>query len=270
MRSLVALLAVALIAAAPAPVSSLAPPAASLAPAPDDQTRALAGAWTCRGEYGDLTRLTFRADGDALVAQETPSAPEGPPRPLERYEPDAASGGWRVTSTTADGLRFAGTAPRWTGGTWDVAGELSSQPGAYPYAASGRMTYERVDATTMLRFYANGDRRRAVGSEACARGDAPPRPGLCAVPEMLPYTVRATMPDVPPVAQQQGISGRVEVLVSLDERGRVVDVKVQSSSSAVLNASSLAAARRSTYRPAVHACVPVPSMYLFAVEYASH
>ena len=38
----------------------------------------------------------------------------------------------------------------------------------------------------------------------------------CTSPDAAPRVVRAAMPDVPVMAQQQGIQGSVEVVVSLD------------------------------------------------------
>ncbi len=264
MRSLTAILAaVALLGAAPAP-------AASVAPGPGGGIRSLVGAWTCRNPYGALTRLTFRADGDAVVTEEAPSAPGAVPRPVKRYTPDAASGGWRVTSGPGSQTTFAGTAPDWTGTSWQIDGTSTTPlPGSRPYVQQERITYERIDDATIKRSFADGEAHRVVGGDVCARGDAPPPAGLCAVPDVGAYVFRSARPDPPAFAQQQGVFGLVEVLVSLDAQGRVVGTKVQSSPSAVLNGAALSAARLAAYRPALHDCVPVPSTYLFSVEFSN-
>jgi TonB family protein len=66
---------------------------------------------------------------------------------------------------------------------------------------------------------------------------------------------------------QERISGTVDVLVSLDAQGHVVNAAIKKSPAVVLNAASLAAARNSTYSPALHDCKPAPSEYTFTVQY---
>ena len=87
---------------------------------------------------------------------------------------------------------------------------------------------------------------------------------------MTAKIIRPEMPQLPQLAQQQGIAGRVEVLVSLDADSHVVATKVRSSSSAILNASALTAARNSTYRTRIVDCVPVAADYVFSVVYTQH
>jgi len=69
------------------------------------------------------------------------------------------------------------------------------------------------------------------------------------------------------MAVQQGIQGRVDVVVSLDEQSHVVAAKVRSSPSAILNHSALTAARNSTYRTRIVNCAPVAADYVFTVTY---
>lgn len=96
-----------------------------------------------------------------------------------------------------------------------------------------------------------------------------PTPLTCARPDVPATTVRALEPDTPPLAQQQGISGTVNVVVSLDARSRVVATRIQSSPSAVLNASALAAARGSQFKTEVKNCEPVAADYVFSVDFTS-
>jgi TonB family protein len=94
-----------------------------------------------------------------------------------------------------------------------------------------------------------------------------PTPLSCARPNVPATTLRALEPETPSLAAQQGISGVVNVVVSLDAQSRVVAARVQSSPSAVLNAAALAAARGSQFRTEVRNCEPVAADYLFSVEF---
>ena len=89
----------------------------------------------------------------------------------------------------------------------------------------------------------------------------------CTSPNSPARVIRAAAPQVPPMAQQQGIQGKVEVVVSLDEQSRVVATKIRSSPSAILNFSAMTAARNSTYQTATVHCTPVAGDYVFAVTY---
>ncbi len=261
MRPLAALQAVALLAAALVPAPS---PAAA---APGDRVGTLVGNWTCRDPRGKLTRLAFSADGTALVAHETAPGAGAEVSPPQRYVPVKA--GWLVTSV-GESRTFSGSAPAWTGATWDIDGSAVAAPPAYaPQAVPERISYERVDANTIRRTVAYGPEHRVADGEVCTRGDEPPASSLCAAHDVPPRMVRAVEPDTPPLAQQQGILGTVRVRVSLDAGGQPVAVRIEQSPSAILNSSAISAARRSTYEPALRDCVPVPSDYLFSVSFSS-
>jgi TonB family protein len=97
-----------------------------------------------------------------------------------------------------------------------------------------------------------------------------PTPQTCAGPANVPATtVRAVEPDTPAMAQQQGISGTVAVIVALDENSHIVSTSVQSSPSAILNGAALSAARQSTFRTEVRDCKPIAAKYIFSVEFSS-
>ncbi len=98
-----------------------------------------------------------------------------------------------------------------------------------------------------------------------------PTPTLlsCARPNVAAATLRAVAPDTPPMAQQQGISGTVQVVVSLDAQSRVVSTRVPSSPSAALNPAALTAARESLFRTEVRNCEPVAADYIFSVDFTS-
>lgn len=97
-----------------------------------------------------------------------------------------------------------------------------------------------------------------------------PAQGLtCARPNVPASTIRASEPDTPPLAAQQGISGTVQVLVSLDTDGKVTSARVQSSPSAILNDAAIAAAQRSQFTPEIRNCRPIAAGYIFSVEFSS-
>jgi len=91
----------------------------------------------------------------------------------------------------------------------------------------------------------------------------------CEHPNVPAKVLRASMPYVPPMAAQQGISGMVRVQVSLDADSHVVGVKIYSSPSALLNNAALWAARRSAFQTAVVNCKPIATNVLFTVEFDS-
>ena len=96
-----------------------------------------------------------------------------------------------------------------------------------------------------------------------------PTPLSCARPNVAPATLRAAAPDTPSMAQQQGISGVVQVVVSLDTQSRIVGTRVQSSPSTLLNQAALNAARDSQFRTEIKNCEPVAADYIFTVDFTS-
>lgn len=95
----------------------------------------------------------------------------------------------------------------------------------------------------------------------------PLEPINCALRYAPATTLIASAPVVPQIAQQLGISGVVQVLISIDEFGKPTRAVIQSSPSAVLNAASIDAAMRSTFRPEIFRCHTVPGEYIFSVSY---
>jgi outer membrane biosynthesis protein TonB len=91
----------------------------------------------------------------------------------------------------------------------------------------------------------------------------------CARPDVAAATVTAATPDTPPMAEAQGITGDVEVVVSLDAQSRLIGARVRTSPSLLLNAAALSAARASVFRTAVHDCVPTAADYVFTVAFTA-
>ena len=231
MRSLVALPAVALLAAAlvPAPFPAVAAPA--------DQAGKLLGSWTCRDPRGRLTQLAFSADGTGLVARETAPGAGAEVSPPQRYVP--AKAGWLVTSV-GESRTFSGSAPAWTGATWDIDGREFAAPPAYaPQSVPERISYERVDANTIRRTVAYGPEHRVVAARSVPAVTS--RPRLRCVP---PTTCRPAWCGRSSRTRRRSRSNKaspapVKLLVSLDVDGTPVTVRVRESPSAILNSSAI-------------------------------
>jgi TonB family protein len=80
-------------------------------------------------------------------------------------------------------------------------------------------------------------------------------------------TLNSVAPDTPPEAQQQGITGVVNVVMTLDEHSHVTSASIQSSPSTLLNDAALTAARESTFRTEIRNGKPISATYVFAVEF---
>lgn len=250
-RSFAVVLAVVLLGASP-PAASPPPPGAS----PRDRVTELAGTWTCRNPWGYLSTVVYRAERNGFIGIET--RPNGTHIATTTFAPDA-NGWWRVDRTTSSS-RFGGYAPPWTTGPWVVAD---------PQKHGSEMRYERVDDHTITRTL-NTHGRPPYTGDVCARGDAPPDPALCPLADIPPTVLQAAEPNTPLAAMQNRVSGIVDVLVSLDAQGHVVDATVTRSPSPLVNDASISAARRSRYQPALHDCKGAPGKYTFSVEYIAN
>jgi TonB family protein len=92
---------------------------------------------------------------------------------------------------------------------------------------------------------------------------------ICARPNVRASVVQAAPAVVPPLAQQQGIHGTVQVIVSLDPDSRVVGARIYSSPSAVLNQAALAAARQTTYQTEINGCRAIAADFVYSVDFAN-
>lgn len=97
-----------------------------------------------------------------------------------------------------------------------------------------------------------------------------PTKPACATPNVAPKVVNASPPETPAIAQQQNITGEVEVIVSLDATSKLVGPPTISKTvSAVLNAAAIRSARESTYQTEIQNCLPIAAKYRFVVEFSS-
>ena len=97
-----------------------------------------------------------------------------------------------------------------------------------------------------------------------------PTPLACANPNVPPRTLSAYLPETPAIAQQQGIQGTVEVIVSLDEASKQVAAPVvRRSANKVLEKAAVDAASKSRFQTEIKNCKPLASKYVFVVEFQS-
>lgn len=96
----------------------------------------------------------------------------------------------------------------------------------------------------------------------------PTPPPTCAVPNAEARVLNAIQPETPPIAQQQGITGEVQVRVSLDENSKLLTASIQKSASPLLNNAALASARQSSFKTKIVQCKPVADQYIFIVEFS--
>lgn len=128
----------------------------------------------------------------------------------------------------------------------------------------------------------NGVPQGNVASAAPAQGPAaatapptpPPTPTptprpQCAVPNADAKATNLVSPDTPEMAKEQGVSGEVDVQVSLDAAGHVTSASVLKTPSSLLNSAALEAARQSSYAPEVADCKPIAGSYKFVAVFES-
>jgi uncharacterized protein YggE len=96
-----------------------------------------------------------------------------------------------------------------------------------------------------------------------------PPPVDCARPNVAASVIHAAPAVASPLAEQQGIHGIVQVVVSLDADSRIVGARIQSSPSAELNQGAIAAARQSTYQTEIRGCRPIAASYIVPFEFVN-
>lgn len=226
-----------------------------------DRLPELVGAWSCRTAT-DISSRVFveQPASDTIVLRRETYYRYNTTTERETFHA-VPTGGWTVEG---QGVMFHGQGPTWTGDSWVVDGTI--RPPYQTESRPGQLHFERLGGDT-LRMFATDTGPYAVDAALCHRGDAPPDSTACVAPNLAPYTVKAVEPETPVEAMREHIGGTVQVLVTLDPDSHVTDAAIKSSSSVLLNRSALAAARQSIYRTGTRDCKPVPSQYVFTVQY---
>ena len=237
-----------------------APPPSVAADA--DRVFTLGGTWACRTEHGLLIQRVGRRDGDLLdVAGDAQRAVRGKSTVDDRFTFDRRGGVWHVELDAGSPGAAVGTAPPWTGATWDVVvrGAQGDERARYELLADGnvRRTIAQPVPTVAGAWH-------PIEAELCAPGDAPPPADACIAENFPAYTISSSSPatlDVPPRTR-----GTVVVLVGLDEQSNVVSAAIYSSPSANLNGYALETARMSRFQTEIRNCRPIAARYLFSVD----
>jgi TonB family protein len=94
-------------------------------------------------------------------------------------------------------------------------------------------------------------------------------PSACARPNVDAGTLHVVPPVMPAIAEQQGITGTVQVIVTLDEASHLTGARVQSSPGAFFNAAAIAAARHAAFQAPVRDCRPQGGSFVFSVEFTA-
>lgn len=226
----------------------------------------LAGKLTCSvsNTARPITSVGTR-DGDGIDVVRTVLPASGTPTTEhDRFAYDPASRTWRADLDVGS------------------AGAMHFQSGNWPANAGEWLALAKnPDGTTeVLRLEAQGGllfrtlEHRAPGvvatvreSETCAPGNTAPDILHCANPNVPAHTLVAVPPNVQGIPR--GLSGRVLLIVSIDEASQVQSVKVQSSPSAMLNEAAIASARASTYQTTIRNCRSFPGDFVFSVDFRS-
>jgi hypothetical protein len=92
-------------------------------------------------------------------------------------------------------------------------------------------------------------------------------PSGCAVPNALPWITKVAQPTIPPLAQQREIFGIVSVIVTLDDKGKLLHAEVDSSPHILLNRESVGTAGAMQFAPQIVDCKPVGGSYLTLFQF---
>jgi uncharacterized protein YggE len=94
-----------------------------------------------------------------------------------------------------------------------------------------------------------------------------PTPALCARPNLPASVVHAVRGVVSPMAEQQDLYGRVDVIVSLDATSRIVGTRVLRSPAGLLNQAAITAAQASLFQTEIRGCRTIASDLIYSVDF---
>lgn len=92
--------------------------------------------------------------------------------------------------------------------------------------------------------------------------------GAGCAPDLPARTIQAVTPDIPALAQLEGLSGTSVVRVDLSDTGGVSGAYVAvSSGSSILDRAAIRTAKSMVYAPETRSCRAVPGSYAIQVEF---
>jgi hypothetical protein len=236
-------------------------PSPSVGPA-DDHVFTLAGTSTCRTMFGTIVHRVGRRDGDRLsvAANETPETGNASSF-ADRYAFDGTAGLWHVRLGAGSTATGEGTAPPWTGATWELTTHDAdgSERLRYQLLAGGELR-----RTTEQQISENSKFWRPINAELCTPGDVPPPAGACVAENFPAYT---TSYGAPTSRINPGPAGAVLVVVSLDAQSQIASTRIQSTPNSNYNAYALQTVRLSTFQTQIRDCKPIAADYIFSVNF---
>ncbi len=115
----------------------------------------------------------------------------------------------------------------------------------------------------------NGDLSVATGNTLAKKSDSlvkpappPPPPPEPARLDQEPEALDKVVPVYPPWAEEQGVTSKVLVLVTIDVEGKVTEAHIQKSGGKDFDKASLQAAQSTHYRPYVERGHPFPAKFI--------
>jgi periplasmic protein TonB len=118
-----------------------------------------------------------------------------------------------------------------------------------------------VPAANRAAFAPAAANAKVLSRSASARGDD------CADPPAKPTSMSHPTPAYPPAAVASGIAGKVRVEIAVDEHGRVVSARILQGLGPGFDEAALAAARASTFEPALRCGRPSVSTFKIAYSF---
>jgi protein TonB len=118
-----------------------------------------------------------------------------------------------------------------------------------------------------------GDMAVATGNTLMKPADslvqkAPPPPPPAPVQiNQEPEALEKVMPKYPEWAEEQGVTSRVLVWVTIDDKGRVVETQIQKSGGKDFDQASLQAARITRYKPYIEKGRALPARFIVTYEF---
>jgi len=119
----------------------------------------------------------------------------------------------------------------------------------------------------------NGDMSVATGNTLAKKADSivrpepPPPPPEPVRLDQEPQALDKVVPKYPEWAEEQGVTSRVLVMVTIGAEGAVLDAQVQASGGKDFDKASLLAARATHYRPYVEKGRPLPARFVVTYEF---
>jgi len=128
-----------------------------------------------------------------------------------------------------------------------------------------------VNGTGIALPVAGGGAARERPIEKVLRKAAPVVAALpsdgCDEPPAKPKPISVPQPGYTEDAQSAAIEGKVRVQLTVDETGKVVDVKLIAGLGHGLDEAALAAARRATFEPALHCGKPMQATFTISMRF---